>query len=91
VQRQRLVEPTYERTGVERIERACRNCNYQNANEITIPRLVRSAPAGGSVSRRSLGGWSSSGRSSGSRRSSGSSRSSFGGGRSRGGGRSGKW
>ncbi len=87
VQRQRLVEPTYERTGVERIERACRNCNYQNANDITIPRLVRSAaaPAGRSTMARTLSGRSSS------RRSSGSSRSSFGGGRSRGGGRSGKW
>jgi uncharacterized protein len=91
VQRQRLVEPTYERTGAERIERACRNCNYQNANDITIPRLVRSAArAGGSPIGRSLSGRSSSGRSS-SRRSSSSSRSSFGGGRSRGGGRSGKW
>ncbi len=87
VQRQRLVEPTYERTGVERIERACRNCNYQNANDITIPRLVRAAaaPAGRSTMARTLSGRSSS------RRSSGSSRSSFGGGRSRGGGRSGKW
>ncbi len=86
VQRQRLVEPTYERTGVERIERACRNCNYQNANDITIPRLVRSAaPVGRSTMARTLSGRSSS------RRSSGSSRSSFGGGRSRGGGRSGKW
>ncbi len=90
VQRQRLVEPTYERTGVERIERACRNCNYQNANDITIPRLVRSAPAGRSVAGGSMMGRSLSGRSS-SRRSSSSSRSSFGGGRSRGGGRSGKW
>ncbi len=87
VQRQRLVEPSYEQTGVERIERACRNCNYQNANDITIPRLVRAAaaPAGRSTMTRTLSGQSSS------RRSSGSSRSSFGGGRSRGGGRSGKW
>lgn len=90
VQRQRLVEPTYERTGVERIERACRNCNYQNADDITVPRLVRSAPAGRSVASRSMMGRSLSGRSS-SRRSSSSSRWSFGGGRSRGGGRSGKW
>ena len=83
VQRQRLVEPSYEQTGVERIERACRNCNYQNANDITIPRLVRAGCAAG----RSDGADTE--RQSSSRRSSGA-RSSFGG-RSRGGGRSGKW